>query len=282
MPDPIKVIVITQEEPFYIPKMVRHLLEQQGDAYQVVAATRLQPHRKNKTTMDWIKERTRIYTYWELSMTVFLFVYCKVVRKIVGKLTGYSPYSVASQYKKHQIPEINTLDLNDAEYVKQLKAHNADVILSISPPQIFQEDLLGAANMHCLNVHGTLLPRHRGVFGSWWTIYEEDQEAGGTIHTMELRLDAGEIVWQESFPVTAQDTQYSIARRTKTGMSQGMVQVLQQLHQGGLTPKPVQYEESYHRAPTRELGKKFHREGKRVITLRDLKGVLRSTFNFSQ
>jgi methionyl-tRNA formyltransferase len=280
MSSPLKIILITQEEPFYIPKMIRHILENQGGVYEVVGVTRLQPHRKNKTIKDWALERTRIYTYWELFITVCLFVHCKITWKLWSKISGYTPYSMANLYKRHNVHQLETDDLNDRNFVARLTALNPDVIVSISPPQLFQEALLAVPTKHCLNVHGTLLPRHRGVFGSWWTIFEQDKEAGGTIHTMELKLDAGEIVWQESFPTTKKDTQYSIAYKTKQVMAKGVIDTLTQIQNDALTAIPVTYTSSYHRAPTAELGKDFHRKGYRVICLRDVKNVLRHRYPY--
>jgi len=278
----LRVFVITQEEPFYLPKMIRHLIDCQNDTYEVVGATRLKPHRKNKSMKHWLQERTRIYTWWELSLAGALFVWTKLIRRWWSKLSGSTPYSVRNAYQRAGIVEIDTVDLNAPDYVAQVKALQPHIILSISPPQLFKEELLAAASRYCLNAHGTLLPRHRGVFGSWWTIYEQDQEAGGTIHTMELKLDAGEILWQEAFPVEKDDTQYSIARKTKGAMSAALPKLMRAIAHGEEQAKPVQYSSSYHRAPTRELGKAFHQAGHRVITLRDVRYVLAANFPKTQ
>lgn len=274
----LRVVLITQEEPFYLPKMIRHILANQGEDFEIVGATRLQPHRKNKTMKDWVLERTQVYTYWELFITTVLFVYAKFIGGLLGVISGVNPFKVGSYYKKYKIEEINTLDLNDLNYVKKLEALQPDLVVSISPPQIFKAELLGVARIHSLNVHGTLLPRHRGVFGSWWTINDNDKEAGGTIHTMELKLDAGEIAWQEAFPVESKDTQYSIAYKTKKSMSIGLMETFKNIRNGSLKMKPVEYATSYHRAPTKEQGKKFHQEGKRVITIRDAFRVTHHSF----
>jgi len=276
--DKLKVVLITQEEPFYLPKMIRHILAKQGEDFEVVAATRLQPHRKNKTMKDWVLERTQVYTYWELFITTVLFVYAKIIGGLQGRLTGINPFKVGSYYNSYGIPEVETIDLNDLDYVKRLEEYKPDLVVSISPPQIFKAELLNVAKIHSLNVHGTLLPRHRGVFGSWWTIYSEDKEAGGTIHTMELKLDAGEIAWQEAFPVEKDDTQYSIAYKTKKSMSIGLIDTFRKIRMGSLEMKAVEYATSYHRAPTRELGKEFHKSGKRVITIRDAVRVTHKSF----
>ena len=134
--------------------------------------------------------------------------------------------------------------------------------------------MLGVHKKCSLNAHGTLLPRHRGVFGSWWTLYSRDNEGGATIHTMELKLDAGENVHQESFPVQLGDTQYSIAFMTKGLLAKGSVAVLKKLDNGGLKFLPKTFESSYHRAPSHVEGLNFTKKGYRIVKAKDIRYVL--------
>ncbi|MBL4592618.1 MAG: hypothetical protein JKX68_02250 [Flavobacteriales bacterium] len=271
----LNVFIISQEEPFYIPKVIRYLAQHQNDKFQIVGATRLQPHRKNKTMKDWLLERTQIYTYWELFITTCFFVYCKVWYKLLSKFGVYNPYSVKSVYYKHKINEVLTNDINSAEYLEQLKKLEIDVILSISPPQLFGKALLELPKLACLNAHGTLLPRHRGVFGSWWMLYQGDQEIGTTIHTMVDKLDAGEIVWQKEIPMPTKATQYTIAYYTKKIMAEGLVETLNSRELKTLSSP---YTESYHRAPSKQEGKDFHKRGLRVVTFANAKLTLSKSF----
>ena len=274
----LSVFIISQEEPFYIPKVIRYLVEHQNDNFEIVGATRLQPHRKNKTMKDWLLERTQIYTYWELFITTCFFVYCKIVYKVLAKLGVDNPYSVKHIYTKNSIKEIETGDINSSAYITTLKALDIDVVLSISPPQLFGKDLLNLPNKVCLNAHGTLLPRHRGVFGSWWMLFNGDTEIGTTIHTMVEKLDAGEIVWQKEIPMPKNATQYAIAYHTKKIMSEGLVEILDKLSLQSLESIQSPYQESYHRAPSKEQGKSFHKQGLRVVTFKNAKLTLSKSF----
>jgi methionyl-tRNA formyltransferase len=255
------------------------LVENQNECFQIVGATRLQPHRKNKTMKDWLLERTQIYTYWELFITTCFFVYCKIVYKLFAKLGADNPFSVKDVYTKGSIDEVTTEDINTASYLAKLKALDIDVVLSISPPQLFGKELLNLPKKACLNAHGTLLPRHRGVFGSWWMLFEGDQEIGTTIHTMVEKLDAGEIVWQKEIPMPEAATQYAIAYHTKKIMSEGLVETLNKLNIQSLESIQSPYQESYHRAPSKEQGKSFHKQGLRVVTFKNAKLTLSKKFN---
>jgi len=276
--NPIRVFIISQEEPFYIPKVIGYLAQHQNENFKIVGATRLQPHRKNKTMKDWLLERTQIYSYWELFITTCFFLYCKVWYKLLSKFGVFNPFSVKSIYQKQNINEMDTDDINSSIYLQQLKNLDIDVILSISPPQLFGKELLNLPKIACLNAHGTLLPRHRGVFGSWWMLHDGDKEIGTTIHTMVEKLDAGKIVWQKEIPMPTNATQYAIAYHTKKIMAEGLVETLNQISANGLLAIQSPYQESYHRAPTKAQGKNFHKKGLRVVTFSNAKLTLSKNF----
>jgi len=224
---------------------------------------------------DWLLERTQIYTYWELFITTCFFVYCKIWYKLLAKFGVFNPYSVNKIYKKYGVQELVTEDINSSNYLQQLQQLDIDVVLSISPPQLFGKELLNIPKKACLNAHGTLLPRHRGIFGSWWMLYEGDKEIGTTIHTMAEKLDAGEVVWQKEIPMPEDATQYAIAYHTKKIMAEGIVEVLTSEKMESIQSP---YKESYHRAPSKEQGKIFHKRGLRVVTFSNSKFALSKSF----
>jgi len=271
----LKIIVITQNEPFYIPKMIKHLIDYTNNKYEIIGYTALKPTRKSKSMFYWFKERARIYTYFELLLVAFLFIFTKLINTL--KLYN-SPYSVRSVFQKGEITEIITKDINSESYISKLQKQKPDIILSISCPQVFKENILKIPKIYCINAHGTLLPRHRGVFGSFWPLYYNEEEAGATLHTMELKLDAGEILWQEKFPITDRDTQYSIAYKTKKQMALALVEIFNSIISNKLSFKAPIYKSSYHRAPTKAQGKEFHKKGLRILRLNDFKLILAKKF----
>jgi methionyl-tRNA formyltransferase len=271
----IKVHIITQNEPFYIPKMIKYLLDRRSASYEISSFTVLKPHRKSKSLFHWFSERAKVYTSYELILAGFAFVFVKVYSLVLFLGPGYS---VRTALLNAGVPEFKTNDINNSDYINQIKSTAPDVIISISCPQLFGKKLLDIPSYFSINAHGTLLPKHRGVFGTWWTLFCDDSEAGGTIHTMELKLDKGEIFWQEAFPVEKKDTQYSLAYKTKKSMAVGLVAVLNRLYKNDIQVVNQHYKESYHRAPSKEQGKEFHKKGKTVIALRDLKKMLATFF----
>jgi methionyl-tRNA formyltransferase len=50
-------------------------------------------------------------------------------------------------------------------------------------------------------MHMSLLPRHRGPDPLFWTYWNDDRDAGVTIHWMNERVDAGDIVARQAIPL---------------------------------------------------------------------------------
>jgi methionyl-tRNA formyltransferase len=76
-----------------------------------------------------------------------------------------------------------------------------DVIVVASFPRIIPTAVLTTARIGALNMHASVLPRHRGVDGIFGTYWDDDRDAAMTIHWINDRIDAGDIAAQKSIPL---------------------------------------------------------------------------------
>src|SRR4051812_22351352 len=96
--------------------------------------------------------------------------------------------------------------VNDPGVVAEIAAFEADLLLSVYYTQIFRPALLEAVNGPRLNVHPSLLPRHRGTAPLIWAIVEGDTRTGVTVHHLDTSVDTGRIVIQRELPIHDEDT----------------------------------------------------------------------------
>ncbi len=61
--------------------------------------------------------------------------------------------------------------------------------------------VLSVAPLGGVNVHTSLLPRHRGPLPLFWIYHGNDREAGVSVHLMTDSFDTGDIVGQHAFPL---------------------------------------------------------------------------------
>jgi methionyl-tRNA formyltransferase len=92
-----------------------------------------------------------------------------------------------------------------------------------------------------LNVHPTLLPRHRGKY-LHYVLLEDDDYSGSTVHFITDSLDAGPIVAQSRFPVSKFETLASLTRKSRALEPHLILRALQLLEEPN--PKSVPQDES--------------------------------------
>jgi methionyl-tRNA formyltransferase len=76
-----------------------------------------------------------------------------------------------------------------------------DLFVIAAFPHILREPLLRVPRVGAVNAHPGLLPRHRGADPIFWTFFDDDAEAGPTLHWVDAGVDTGDVISQEIFPI---------------------------------------------------------------------------------
>jgi methionyl-tRNA formyltransferase len=78
---------------------------------------------------------------------------------------------------------------------------------------LLPQAILDLPQAGCVNVHASLLPRHRGAAPIQASILDGDEQTGITIMSMDAGMDTGGIISQRSIPVTNEDAAMSLEPR---------------------------------------------------------------------
>jgi len=81
--------------------------------------------------------------------------------------------------------------INSDEAIEHLRGYAPDLLFVCDYGQILSNACLSVAPLGGINLHGSLLPRHRGAAPVQWALLQGDTEAGVTVIHMTPRLDAG-------------------------------------------------------------------------------------------
>jgi len=97
----------------------------------------------------------------------------------------------------------------DREILTYLEALKINLIVVVAYGKILPDYLLHFPQYGSVNLHASLLPRHRGASPIESAILKGDRVTGMTLQRMERRMDAGDILAKEQIPVkddmTAED-----------------------------------------------------------------------------
>lgn len=111
------------------------------------------------------------------------------------------------------IPVFQPERLRGPEVLARLAEADADLFVIAAYGQLLRQAVLDLPRHGCLNVHPSLLPRHRGPSPIPATILAGDERTGVTIMLTERGMDTGPILIREEVVIEPHDTAATLAER---------------------------------------------------------------------
>ncbi len=120
----------------------------------------------------------------------------------------------------------------------ELAAMEPDVIVVMAYGQILRQDILTLARGAIINLHASLLPRHRGASCIQAAIAAGDAASGITAMHVIRELDAGDVIFAQAIPLAAAETGGSLHERLAALAPAVLAETLRQLAAGSATRTP--------------------------------------------
>ena len=152
--------------------------------------------------------------------------------------------SVAELASSHNIPVFAPEDVNHPVWVERIRAMKPDIIFSFYYRNMLSTDILDLPPKGALNLHGSLLPKYRGRVPLNWAIINGESTSGVTLHYMTAKPDAGDIIGQEAFAITEDDTARTVFDKAVAAAGQLLGRVLPQVKSGNIQRKIQQESEA--------------------------------------
>lgn len=153
-----------------------------------------------------------------------------------GKVMTPSPVKVWAEANGAQA--MTPAKLNTPEAVAELRAVGADVFVVASYGALLSTEVLGIPPGGCINVHPSLLPRHRGASPVVQSLLEGETTTGMTIMRMAKELDAGDILLQEPVQVSEDEDARGLTDRLARLGGQMTVRALDLLEKNQIQAVP--------------------------------------------
>ncbi len=183
---------------------------------------------------------------------------CQAGHQVVGVVTvpdrptGRGLKLTASPVKEyalaHGLPLLQPEKLRDPLFLDGLRQWNADIFVVVAF-RMLPQSVWSMPPMGTFNLHASLLPRYRGAAPINWAIINGETLTGVTTFMLNERIDEGSILMQQSTPITPDDTAETLHDRLAQIGSALVVQTLDGLARGTLSPQPQQQDESMPLAP---------------------------------
>ncbi len=151
-----------------------------------------------------------------------------------GKKLSPTPVKVVAEAAN--IPVLQPTKIKTPEFEAELRSHRPDLLIVAAYGRILPENILNLPPLGCINIHGSLLPRHRGAAPIQWAILAGDKEAGVTIMEMDKGMDTGAMLMSVATPVAEDETAGSLFTKLSDLGGTALLKALTLLHQDKLSP----------------------------------------------
>jgi len=163
-------------------------------------------------------------------------------RQRVAQGAGAFP-EVDARFMHHiqsHYPRLDCRDPHADDVLAFVRGFRPDYLLLAGSP-ILRPSLYGLARHAALNRHLGLAPDFRGSDCAVWAFaLDRPESAGYTIHVVEQRVDAGDVIVRRPVSVRDEPTLGDFFRRLQREASTGFVEVIETLIQGAALPRVTQ------------------------------------------
>ena len=146
--------------------------------------------------------------------------------------------SVIQLCSEQHIPYITPSAAELNNLIPQLQAIAPDYIFSFYYRNMIPAEILACAKIAALNMHGSLLPKYRGRAPVNWAILHGETKTGASLHVMEVKPDAGDIVGQSEVSIGPNETATEVFAKVSQAAVKVMQAALPELIQGYVPRKP--------------------------------------------
>jgi len=258
------LILLTQEEYVYLPLAIDIVCKEVGRRVKAIVVS--PPMSTHGGFIKGVKKHFNafgLYPFFVLSFKTLAFPFLSWLSRVLPGMGVYSVFSVA---KKNRIPFFKVKNINSKEFLDLLGGIRPNLLVSISCPQIIKKKIRDKFELGCINVHGALLPKYRGLMPAYWALRNGEEFSGVTVHVLSEKLDDGDILLQNKIKIEKDDTWDSLVRKTKKAGAYALVKVIRMIEEGRLEKRPNREEEAtYYSFPGKEDLKALRKMGRKIL-----------------
>jgi methionyl-tRNA formyltransferase len=151
-----------------------------------------------------------------------------------GRGLKLHPSAVAEVAVEHGLPVLKPIKIRTAKFPDELKSYKPDLLVVAAYGRILPAAVLATPALMPINVHASLLPKHRGAAPIQGALLAGDKTTGVTIMRMVEQMDAGPMLLQREMPIAPDETQATLTEKLAEVGAQALLEALHALARGAL------------------------------------------------
>jgi methionyl-tRNA formyltransferase len=155
-----------------------------------------------------------------------------------GRGLAVEPPAVKRLAVERGLPVLQPERVRDPAFLDDLRALAPDLVVVAAYGRILPRTILDLPPHGCINVHASILPRHRGAAPIAHAIMAGDRVTGVSIMVMTEEMDAGDVLLVRETPVRSDDTTGTLTARLAALGGEAIGAAIDGLRDGALRPTP--------------------------------------------
>jgi len=155
-----------------------------------------------------------------------------------GRRAALTPVPVAVAARRYGLPHLQVARVRAPEAIESIRAFEPDLGVLADFGQLIPAAIIDLPRLGILNVHPSLLPRHRGATPIPATILAGDRVGGVAIMQMDAGLDTGPVIADRSWALDGTEDAPGLEARAAAEGASLLAEVLPAVLAGRTVPQP--------------------------------------------
>lgn len=157
--------------------------------------------------------------------------------KPAGRGMKLNQSAVKKYAVEHGLKVLQPEKLKSSSFISDLEKLQADLQIVVAF-RMLPEVVWNMPPMGTINLHGSLLPQYRGAAPINWAVINGEKETGVTTFKLKHEIDTGDILLQEKFSISEDETAGEIHDRMKEIGAALLVETVKKLAEGKIIEQP--------------------------------------------
>ena len=155
-----------------------------------------------------------------------------------GRGRHYHPTPIKLRALELGLSVISPEKLGKQEDMKIFSAFAADFLVVIDYGQLIPHSLIALPRQAAINLHPSLLPKHRGPAPIVWSLLQGDLVTGVTTQLLADKIDCGDILLQRKTEIKATETSTQLTERLQNMGGELVWETLEKWQKALIKPRP--------------------------------------------
>ncbi|MBD3378842.1 MAG: hypothetical protein GF408_00045 [Candidatus Omnitrophica bacterium] len=261
----MRILFVTQADPFYVKIFFREFLRIYASREDIKGIV-IQKALNQDTGTGLMRKALTLYGPVGFFLKGLEYLGIRALDLPKRLLKAGLNDTVGQLAMKYDIPVFEGVSVNSDDLRDIVRSRQIDLVVSVAASEVFGTEILGLPPRGCINIHGGLLPKYRGMLPNFWTLYNSEEYAWVTIHRMAEEIDEGPVLIQDRFRIGEKESFESVARRSKEMAALLLVKLLGMYEKDEVSSfRNEDVPSSYYSFPRKEDIRVFRKRGGRIL-----------------